>query len=76
MDAVQLNQEAISLDWTKGTGGHTLSTTKSYVEDGDAPMDTGGVKPGHKLGGISISPHEVRRAAAEAALLRCVWLPS
>jgi hypothetical protein len=66
----QLNQEAVSLDWTKGTGGHTLNTTKNYVEDSDAPMDTGGVKTGHKLGGISTSPHEVRRAAAEAALLR------
>lgn len=76
MDVVQLNQEAVSLDWTKGTGGHTLSGTKSYVEDGDVPMDIGGVKTGHKLGGISISPHEARRAAAEAALLRCVWLSS
>lgn len=76
MHVIQLNQEAVFLDWTKATGGHTLSTTRSYVEDSDAPMDVGGVKTGHKLGGISISPREVRRAAAEAALLRCVWLPS
>ncbi|CAM6064874.1 unnamed protein product, partial [Sphagnum tenellum] len=64
----QLNQEAEALDWTRSKG-HSLSGARYAEElDEDTPMDVGGVKSGHKLGGNPTAAGGPRSAAAEAAL--------
>jgi len=67
--SVQLNQEAIELDWAN-TPGRTLSGVAIRgVEDDDEPMDVGGVTVGHKVGG-SLPPPNARSAAIQAAQTR------
>jgi hypothetical protein len=63
-----LNREVVILDWTHGPG-HTLSGFGRPVDDGDEPVDAGGVRSGHKLGGDSINA-DAREAAVQAAMER------
>ncbi|MCO5551197.1 hypothetical protein L7F22_004696 [Adiantum nelumboides] len=70
----QLNEEAVSLDWTK-SGGQSLDGFKSAYdsEEEEDITDAGGVftRGGHKLGGSKEHTQlGARSAAALAALLR------
>lgn len=64
-----LNREVATLDWTHGHG-HTLSGFGPPVDDDDEPVDAGGVRRGHKLGGEDPTNADARAAAVQAAMDR------